>query len=54
MRRDFNDGLSHAVCHVQEPRNNKPSLLCSQYIVLSILSPDILYTCATRQALMQP
>ena len=31
-----------------------PPLLCSQDIVLSILCSDILYTCAMRQALVEP
>ena len=36
------------------PWNNYPPLLCSQYIVLSILCTDILSTYAMRHALMEP
>ena len=54
MRRDLNYVLSHTAYHLRDVWNNYSPLLCSQYIVLSILSSDILYTCATWQALMQP
>ena len=54
MRRDFPCLLSQTVCHLRYPWNNYSSLLCSQYIVLSILCSDILSTCATRQTLVEP
>jgi len=54
MRRDFACLLSQTACHVWYPWNDYAPLLCSPYIVLSILCSDILYTGATKHALVEP
>ena len=43
MRRDVNDVLSHPAYYLPYPWDTYASLLCSQYIILSILCSDILH-----------
>src|SRR5262249_37584317 len=54
MRRDLPCLLAQTACHMRYLRNHYLSLLCSQCLGLSILCSDILSTCATRHALVQP
>jgi hypothetical protein len=54
MRRDFNYVLSHTAYHLRDVWNNYSPLLCSQYIVVSILCADILDTGVSRHPLVEP
>ena len=45
--------FSHSL-HLRYSWNTYASLLCSQSIIVSILCSDILYTCATLHALLEP
>jgi hypothetical protein len=54
MRRDFNYMLSHTAYYLRYVWNNYSPLLCSQYIVVSILCSDILYTGASRYPPVEP
>ena len=53
MRRDFNYVLSHTAYHLRDVWNNYSSLLCSQYIVVSILCADILDTGVSAHPLLE-